>query len=303
MFWRSAFVWVRNRYFVLLLALVGLSFAQSSQAQKPVLRFLTDSVCFGQPVQAVLYCRHDPSEELLFPDSSFNYFPFEFVDKHYFPTQTVGNESLDSVVYTLRTFEDTSLYSLTLPVFLFKEKDTLRILSNMDELAFEPFFKQPSDSLKLISNTTLLPLERDFNYLIYLLIFASLILLTLLVYLLFGKRLLQQWKRYRMKIAHKQFITAFDSLTKVTNLSVADMEKALSVWKKYMESLSEKPYTTFTSAEIATQLKRENLKKNLQGIDAAIYGGRFKGTVPEDFEILRRVAIEEFIGTFRAERS
>lgn len=303
MFWRLAFVRERNRYIVLLLALIGLSFVHTSQAQKPVFRFLSDSVSFGQPIQAVLYCRHDPAEELLFPDSSFNYFPFEFVDKRYFPTQTIGNESLDSVVYTLRTFEDTSLYSLALPVFLFQEKDTLRILSNMDDVAFEPFIKNPSDTLKLISNTTLLPLERDFNYLIYLLILASLLVFALLVYLLFGKRLLQQWKRYRMKMAHKQFITAFDTLTKVSDLSVKDMEKALSIWKKYIESLSEKPYTTFTSTEIATHLKRENLKKNLQGIDSAIYGGRFRATVQEDFEMLRRVAIEEFIGTFRVKKS
>ena len=288
---------------MLLLVLALFSLARPSMAQKPVLRFLTDSVCFGQPIQAVLYCRHDPSEELLFPDSSFNYFPFEFVEKSYFPTKTIGTESLDSVVYTLRTFEDTSVYVLSLPIYLFKEKDTLRVFSNQDSVVFEPFIKVSSDTLKLISNTNLLPLQTDFNYIISLIVIVSFLVLLLLVYLLFGKRLLQQWKRYRSRIAHKQFITTFDSLVQAQDLSVEKIERALSLWKKYIQVLADKPYTTFTSSEIATQLKREGLKKNLQSIDAAIYGGRSKAMASEDFEVLRRVAIEEFIETFRGDRT
>lgn len=303
MFWYSAFVREKNRSFRLLLALVAFSFGKAVVAQQPVLRFLADSVSFGQPVRAVLYCKHDPAQELLFPDSSLNYFPFEFVSKQYFPTKTTGEESLDSVVYTLRTFEDTNVYVLSLPIFLYKEKDTIRVFSNKDSVVFEPFIKQPSDTLKLLSNTSLLPLEKDFNYIIYLLIVVALIILLLLVYLLFGKRLLRQWKRHRMKLVHKKFMQAFDALIKGQDLSVQKMEKALSVWKQYMEELSDKPYTTFTSTEIATQLKRENLKKNLQNIDAAIYGGRSRAAASEDFDLLRRVAIEEFITTFRTERA
>lgn len=287
------------RFAKVFLALALLFLANMSNGQKPILRFLSDSVSFGEPIEVVLYCKHSPDVELLFPDSSYNYLPFEFVGKRYFPTITVGEESTDSVVYTLRTFEDTNVFTLSLPVTLFKLKDTLRVFSSTKEIWFRPFIKEPSDSLKLLSNTRLLPLEKDFNYLIYLIVVAVLLVTALLVYLLFGKNLLGQIQRYRMKIAHKNFIRVYDLLTNGQNLSVKGMEEALSLWKKYIQGLETRPYTTYTSSEIANHLRREHLKKNLQNIDAAIYGGRKLSTAAEDFSLLRRVAIEIYLERVR----
>jgi len=68
--------------------------------------------------------------------------------------------------------------------------------------------------------------------------------------------------------------------------------QSISAWKKYMETLSEKPITTYTSAEIALHLKNEQLKRNLQNIDVAIYSGRVNTIKSDDFNSLRNIAID-----------
>ena len=68
------------------------------------------------------------------------------------------------------------------------------------------------------------------------------------------------------------------------------MEEAISLWKKYIERIEHKPYTTFTSTEIAQNLNNVSLKKNLQNIDGAIYGGRSTSAAQTDFQILLEVA-------------
>jgi hypothetical protein len=282
----------------------GLLFLNShSLAQKPVLQFQSDSISFGEPVEVVVYYQHAPSQELIFPDSNFNYAPFEFVSKRYFPTTTRANESLDSVVYTLRTFEDSALYRLSLPITLLNLKDTTKVFSNFDSVACRYAIKNPSDTLKLISNTRFLPVEKEFNYLITLIFFGVLMVMAVFIYILFGKRLWRQVKRYRMKRAHTRFLTAFDAYFNSNELSVKQMEDALSLWKKYIQSLMDKPFTTYTSAEISKNLNKEYLKRNLQHIDAAIYGGRTLFMAAHEFTELRKAAIEVYQGVFTSSKS
>lgn len=263
-----------------------------ASAQKPVLQFQSDSVSLGEPVEVLLFYKHPPDQELIFPDSNFNYSPFEFVSKRYYPTATYDSISLDSVVYTLRTFADTNTYTIALPLTLFKGKDTLRLYSNADSIEFRPFIAFSSDSLKLISNTQFLPLEKRFNYLILAIGFGVLFLLAALVYVLFGNSVFRQIKKYRMKLAHASFMRSYDSLIGTSEFSVKRIEEALTLWKRYITSLDDKPYTTYTSAEIAFHLKREEVKKNLQNIDSAIYGGRKLSAAAEDFALLKKIAIE-----------
>ncbi len=260
-------------------------------SQNPVLQFKADSVSLGEPVEVLVYYKHKPNIELVFPDSNYHYGQFEFVSKKYFPTATVEGESMDSVLYTLRTFQDSTVYFLRLPVTLFFSKDTIRELSNEDSIFFRPVIVAFSDTLKLRSNTELLPVTREFNYLIAVIGGGIVAIILAIIYLFFGKKLLQVVKRYRMKVSHRNFLKAYDGLLDANELSIKAMENALSLWKKYLQSLEEKPYTTFTSAEIAKNLNKEYLKKNLQSIDAAIYGGRTLSLATEDFAELRRVAI------------
>jgi hypothetical protein len=297
MFW---FFQQFGRLRILFFLLMGLFFLPSAEqellAQVPTFRFLSDSVQVGEHVQASYSFRHAPNQEIIFPDSNYKFSPFEFVSKTYFPTSTVDGESVDSAIYTLSIFEIEGTHALTLPVMVFKGKDTLKLFSNIDSVTVKPFITVVSDTLKLQSNTEPMALERHFNYLILLIIVVVFLVLAVVAFLVFGKNILEQIKRYRRKIAHQRFLKQYDAIVvDVTSLLPQKMEEAVSLWKKYIESLENKPYTTFTSSEIGYYLKNESIKKNLQNIDIAIYSGRGAGVASQDFSALREVAVNLYI--------
>ena len=277
---------------IFLILIVAFSFR--SFGQKPVLTFLSDSILVGEPTKVVFYYKHPADQEIVFPDSNFNYQPFEFIKKEFFTTKTLNGISTDSAVFTLALYEVEGTHKLSLPATLFAEKDTLKILSAPDSVSIRPLITSVSDTLKLKSNTNHLVLENDFNYLIVLFGIIGLAILAVLIYAFFGKSIFREIKKYRQKIAHKIFVSSYNSL--LTNLNTSDkMEAAVSLWKKYIERLEQKPYTTYTSTEIAMNLKNEGLRKNLQNIDGAIYGGRSSAVAARDFSILLDVANELYL--------
>jgi len=93
------------------------------QHQRPYGKFLSDSIKIGQPVKFSLCFKHPVDMEVFFPDSSYDYSPFEFIDKQYFPTRSDSFSSTDSVVFTLMSFEIYKVQVLTLPVFIFPGKE------------------------------------------------------------------------------------------------------------------------------------------------------------------------------------
>ena len=62
-------------------------------------RFESDSVSIGEEVPYTLAARYSRNQQVLFPDSSFSFAPFEFSRKKYYTTKTSGTTSYDSVVY------------------------------------------------------------------------------------------------------------------------------------------------------------------------------------------------------------
>lgn len=265
-------------------------------AQTPVLNFLNDSVLVGDQVKAVLYYKHDSNQEIIFPDSNYNFKPFEFVSKQYFPTISIDGESKDSAIYTFTIFEIEGSHSLTLPVLTFRGKDTLKVFSSSDSVSIKPIITVLIDSLKLKSNTQLFELESHFNYQILGIVIGLLLLVGLAIYLILGKNIFEQIRKYRRKLAHERFLKLYDEMVNnAVSMTPQKMEDAVSLWKKYIEALENKPYTTYTSSEIGHYLKNESIKKNLQNIDVAIYSGRVAEVASNDFAVLREEAIRLYI--------
>ena len=52
----------------------------------PDIQFLKDSVQVGAHVELSMSVTYDKSLDILLPDSLYDFSPFEFVDKRYFPT-------------------------------------------------------------------------------------------------------------------------------------------------------------------------------------------------------------------------
>ncbi|HNR75222.1 MAG TPA: hypothetical protein PKM03_13400, partial [Cyclobacteriaceae bacterium] len=117
---------------VYLIVLLIISLAAPAQEVKVHARFNADSVRIGVPLQFTLVAEYPSHYQVLFPDSTFNFEPFEFQSKRFVPTKTTNNKSYDSVIYTLVSFEIDPVQIIRLPVFQVQKSDSLVYETNAD---------------------------------------------------------------------------------------------------------------------------------------------------------------------------
>lgn len=275
--------------------------AQSLSAQVTVRSgFMPDSVVIGDEAAYYLTATYPKKLQLLFPDSTHSFQPFEFVKKHYFTTQTRDTISYDSAVYMVSTYEVEKVQHLKLPVYVLHQKDCTAFYSSPDSVTLQELVTQPlPDSLKaenlpLVSNTAYTPVDWLLNYPLLAYIGAGILLLALLAWLLFGKKIRKHFMLKRLRKQHELFVKSFseqvDSLKQ--QFSARQTELALSNWKYYMESLDAKPYTKLTTKETVGILQDQALGDNLRSLDTAIYGRNTQ--VEESLLQLREHAVKTF---------
>ena len=87
--------------------------------------FLSDSIKIGEEVIYSLSIEYPRGSNLIFPDSLYDFSPFEYIKKTEFFTKSDSVKSFDSVIYYLSTFEIDPVQKLTLPVFLISAGDSI----------------------------------------------------------------------------------------------------------------------------------------------------------------------------------
>jgi hypothetical protein len=263
---------------------------------KPKGDFAEKVTKIGQPVKYSLSFHHPKNMELFFPDSSYSFTPFEFISKKYFPTKTHDSTSLDSVVYTLRTFEIKEELELSLPVFVIEQGDTLRIYSTHDKITIKQFLTTIPDTLVFMSDAKYKTVMKRFNY-PYFFAFATLFIISLILfYFIFGKAVLRNYRLYKMHRNHIQFLQNFDKLMKemVVTPNLSAIEKVLGEWKNYLTKLEQKPINTFTTKEIISLFNKEDLKEKLQEVDRSIYSGSITGNPAKALEVLKKFSNKRY---------
>lgn len=256
-------------------------------------KFLEDSIQIGLSVFYTLSLRHPKDLEVFFPDSSFNFTPFELVNKRAFDTQTKDNTSLDSVVYELTTFEILPVQKLQLPIFIL-EKDTINLYPAEDSVLFQALVKGNIDKLQFKENITRQNTSNYFNYPYWILGIVITIIFLWLLWQLIGTSVRRNFKLYNMRIRHGRFSRDFNRLTnRITRQRLAkDIEKALGIWKNYLEYLEEEPISTYTSKEISQIYPQEkDLGVNLKNIDKAIYGKLLSEEIVKSLDFLRNFSV------------
>jgi hypothetical protein len=268
-----SFVW----YFTLAI----LSFI-SAEAQdiKVFGKFSSDSIKIGAPVEFYLSAHHPQNTTVLFPDSGFSYIPFEFQKKKFFATQTKNGISKDSAVYFLTSYEIDSVQKLKLPVFVIEGKDSTPVFSTTGTVYLHHLVKSipdsvPANQLPLKANTQYLNVKWQLNYFLFAISGGVLAITLVMVWVFFGKRIKKYFKLKRLTKGYKAFLLQYEkSVDKLQqDFSTQQAEGSLVIWKKYLESLVNKPYTKFTSKEIRILEGDENLGQSLSAIDRIIYGG------------------------------
>jgi hypothetical protein len=255
------------------------SFSVNAQEIRVQGKFSGDSIKIGKPVEFHLSAHYPEKLNLLFPDSSFSFAPFELQRRSYVPTKTKNGISIDSVTYILTSYEIDSIQMLKLPVFVVNKSDCTEIFSNIDSIYFQKLVKSIPDSLAaeklpLKVNVNYLGVKWELNYILIAIIAAILFIILILVWIFFGKRIKRYFLLKKLTRSYESFRTQFDtSLDRLNkDFSPQIAEQSLVIWKKYLESLMSKPYTKFTSKEIRQIEKSEKLGLSLMAIDRMIYG-------------------------------
>ncbi len=267
-----------------------------STFEQPILRFLKDSVQLGEPIKLSFVHNHKPSVEILMPDSAFDYSPFEFISKEFYPTKTANNVSKDSVVYTLSSFEIERELKLALPVFIYQDGDTATIYSDDAIVKYKEAITQivQNDSLRVNSN--FMALNKRFNYPFLGIGFLGLGFVALVIFIFFRKKIIARYKLYFIEKDFVAFKTKYDKITTdyQTAPKVSLLEEQLGIWKKYLQKLEKTPYTTLTTKEITKYLDQNQVTSSLQNFDKAIYGGYIKEDLTNSMAYLADVAKLKF---------
>lgn len=266
------------------------------QDTKPYGYFLEDSIKIGELVPYSLSFKDKRNRKVIFPDSTFDYSPFELFDKAYFDTESDTINSIDSAVYYLATFEIDTVQRLALPVFVFTGTDSIEISANLDSIILDQVVTQMPDSVALEETATYQPVRTQFNYPYWIIGLILLGVITLIVMLIWGKEIYKRIKLYRMKKALEKFYTRFDEqLASINSESKQqDIEHVLRFWKNYMEGLEKIPYTKLTTKEIVNIQDNASLEETLKSIDRSIYSQLKVEALQDDFDFLKDYSTDRY---------
>jgi hypothetical protein len=261
-------------------------------AQKPKGVFLSDSISIGMPLQYALSFRHNARLNVFFPDSLHNFAPFEFVKWQVFDTRTDERGSLDSVVYLLRSFDVSRVQALQVPVSVQTSTDSLTIYTEADSVYLREKIKGSVKGLLPLIDLRMVPIEQEINYLFILLGLFLFLLAMATINWVFGDKIKKWWRMFQLLQNHVDFTRNFQRLQRgVTEKSkITNIEKALVLWKNYLELLERKPYSSFTSKEIVDSMPNLDLAESLREIDMTIYGGADSANTMASLETLKQVA-------------
>lgn len=261
----------------------------SGQDLKPIGFFLKDSVKIGESVPYSLSYKDRKNRPVIFPDSLFNFSPFELLKKEYFDTQSDDINSIDSAVYYLATFEIDTVQSLSLPVFLFIGNDSLELYSLMDSITLDQVVTQMPDSVSLAETSAYMPVSLQFNYPYWVIGLIILGIVVLIVMLVWGNQIQKRIKLYRLNKQLLKFKEQFDIEIEQLNADTTKLkiESVLKFWKGYMERLEKIPYTKLTTKEIVLVQKSTSLEETLKSIDKNIYSPIEVTALQNDFEFLK----------------
>ena len=267
-----------------------------AQDNQPKGRFLKDSVKIGEAVPYVFSYTDRKNRPVIFPDSLYDFSPFELVDKAYFDTNSDSIFSIDSAVYYLTTFEIDTVQKLSLPIYVVLSNDSLSVFAPMDSIILNQVVLQMPDSVKLEETAFYSPVAMQFNYPYWIITLVVLGILALLTLLIYGNQIRKRIKLYRLKQQLAKFNLSFDEeINGLNNDPTKEkIESVLIFWKTYMERLEKIPYRKLTTKEIIAVQKNSSLEETLKSIDRNIYSPIKVSALQNDFEFLKDYSLDRY---------
>lgn len=258
--------------------------------------FLQDSMKVGEEISYILTIKYPEDQNILFPDSSFNYSPFELVSKNYTNTVSKDGFSKDSTIYILRSFDLSSLQTIQLPVYILNGTDSIEVLAQKDTIYLNDIEIKPEEPLRETTDYNEVSLQFNSTYLII----GTIIVLFIIaiVLLIFGDRIKKKIKLYKLRSRHEKFVAEYKKLIEHHNgnsISKDSTEYGLNFWKSYMEKLESVPFTKLTTKEVSQYyLEDNNLQYVLKNMDRNIYGRHNPEEAKINLRSLEEIAKERY---------
>lgn len=261
-------------------------------AQKPKAVFFEDSVIVGKEIRMAMSYLHSSKSDLVFPDSSFDFSPFRYVSSELFETRTVEGKSLDSVIYTLVTYNLDSVlfvrpYIKNLHTGEMIYADTARVhlkFSITGENIRQPEVKETVNVFRVRKEVNL----PKITYYV-----LGFILLVFLVSAFFGEWIRNKYRLWKFDRDHQRFITDFRKMA-LSPRDLGNNERALKEWKIYLEELEKEPVSTMSTSELGKLYENERLESALKMFDSAIFGGVVSEEMPLAYRILQDFAVKRY---------
>ena len=260
---------------LLFLFLLAVSIPISAQQVQVKGYFTKDSAQLGERVGYVLKASYPQTAQLLFPDSTYDFSPFVFLEKKTFVSATTEGITQDSAVYFLSNFSLEPSSYLALPVFELNRYDSITHYTTDAELKLNLNLDSIPEQLQFKENNVYQTLDKPFNWFVFSAIIGGIVLFVGILFFVFAERIKRLFRKNREKLRWIQFERKWkklsDSLQQNPNQTLAD--EAVGLWKGYLEHLRAQPIQEWTSSEIAAALDDKEVFKALRSIDMIIYAG------------------------------
>lgn len=238
--------------------------------------FTKDSAQLGERVEFVLKASYPQSAQLIFPDSTFDFSPFVFLEKKTFISVTSAGVTRDSALYFLSNFSLEPSSYLSLPVFELARYDSITYFTNEAELKLKLNLDSIPEQLQFKENNVYQPLDKPFNWFVFGSVIGGILLSLGILFFVFAERIKRLFRKGREKLRWIQFERKWKKLSNLLqqnpNQTLAD--EVIGLWKGYLEHLRSQPFQEWTSSEIAATLEDKEVFKALRSIDMIIYAGR-----------------------------
>jgi hypothetical protein len=280
---------VRAKLAFAFLLISSVSLAQQVQLKSG---FVQDSIKIGLPVQYWLSARYPAYLDVFLPDSTHSFSPFEYAGRSLFETRLDSSYAIDSVVYSLVSFEIDKIQFLKLPALLFHRQDTSVFFSPKDSVFLMEYVYMVSDTTKLKSDTRFVNIPLQVNYPLYAIILTALALILLILLLVFGQNIRRYYLRKKLAREHLVFCEKIGKVIEQLKSKGAPelAGEGLNLFKVYIEKLEKVPFTKLTTREISALSFTSELVNPLRAIDRCVFGKMESGTIYQDFQQLEDFA-------------
>lgn len=274
--------------FLLFFSLVSTSLV----AQKPRAGFFADSVLVGKEIKLYVSFHHSSKSDIVFPDSTFDFSPFKYISTEYFETQTINGKSLDSVIYTLVSYELKPV--LAIQPFIKNLNSGEKIFADSAKVILSSQITEanllnpaPEKTMEFFTVKKELNIPKLTYYIM------GLLLLGFVVIYFFGDWFGKRFKVWKLDQQHRRFIGEFRKMAQSPKES-QNIQKAVTAWKTYIEHLNADPISTMSTSEIGVLYENERLESALKMFDSAIFGGVISDQIPFAYHILQDFSIKKY---------